>query len=79
MSKPLCPVENLISSQYCQLSVCMECKIVNLNLPGRISFQFEISQFLEIVSTFNRAAHILKAKTEPQQKSTKIIKLTHLH
>ena len=79
MSKASCPVESLISSQYCQLSVCMECGVVNLNLPGRISFQFEMSQFLEIASNFHKAALILKAKTEPKRKTAKIIKLTHLH
>jgi len=57
----------------------MECRVVNLNLPGRISFQFEMSQFLEIASNFHKAAQILKAKTEPKRKSAKIIKLTHLH
>jgi hypothetical protein len=79
MSKASCPVENLISSQYCQLSVCMECGIVNLNLPSRISLQFGTSQFLEIASNFHKAALILKAKTEPKQKSAKIIKLTLFH
>ena len=59
--------------------MCGICGIVNLNLPGRISFQFEMNQFLEIASNFHKAALILKAKTEPKRKSAKIIKLTHLH
>jgi hypothetical protein len=79
MPKKTCPVENLISSQYCQISVCMECRIINLNLPGRISFQFEMSQFFEIANNFHKAARMIKAKTEPKQKGEKIIKLTYLH
>ncbi len=79
MSKKNCPIESLITSKYCQLSVCMECNIVNLSLPGRISFQFETQQFLEIANTFNKAVQILRGKTTPKQESVKLIKLNHLH
>ncbi len=79
MLKEPCPIENLITSKYCQLSVCRECNIVNLNLPGRISFQFDTAQFLEIAHAFSQSARILRAKQKPKQKSGKVIKLTHLH
>jgi hypothetical protein len=75
MMKRPCPVEHLITSNYCQLSVCMECRIVNLNIPARISFQFEIQQFFEIADAFNKAAHILKVKLEPKPKRAKIVEL----
>lgn len=74
-----CPIEPLITSKYCQLSVCPECNVVNLNLPGRISLQFETAQFLEIVHAFNKSAQILRAKAAPKKKSAKVIKLNHLH
>lgn len=79
MSKKTCPIEPLITSTYCQLSVCPECNIVNLNLPGRISFQFDTAQFLEIAHTFNQSAQILRAKAAPKRTSAKIIKLKQLH
>ncbi len=79
MLKKPCPVEPLFSSQYCQLSVCMECNIVNLSLPGRISFQFETNQFLDIAKTFSRSAQILSAKLSPNNKSAKVIKLNNIH
>ncbi len=75
MMKEPCPIEILIISNYCQLSVCMECRIVNLNIPGRISFQFEIHQFFEIADAFHKASQILKAKLNPKQKSAKIVEL----
>ncbi len=78
MPKKPCPVEPLISSKYCQLSVCPECNIVNLSLPGRIALQFDTAQFLEIVHTFNESARILNTKAA-STKNTKIIKLNHLH
>lgn len=79
MSKKPCPVEPLITSQYCQLSVCMECNMVNLSLPGRITIQFETHHFFDIANTFNKAAQILKAKKAPKQQSAVIIKLNNLH
>jgi hypothetical protein len=60
-TKP-CPVEPLVSSEYCRLTLCPECGIVNLNLPYRISFQFEIHQFLGIAHTFTQGAQILNGK-----------------
>ena len=75
MIKKPCPIEDLILSHYCQLSVCMKCRIVNLNLPGRITFQFEFQQFFEIADAFNKASNQLKVKLNPKQKETKIIKL----
>ncbi len=75
MHKTPCPVEPLISSKYCQLSVCPECNIVNLSLPGRIALQFDTAQFLEIAHTFNESASILNTKAA----STKNTKLNHLH
>jgi hypothetical protein len=79
MSKQPCPIEPLISSKYCTLSVCMECNIVNLSLPGRISFQFETHQFFEITNTFSRSAQILSAKLSPKKESDKIIEFNNLH
>jgi len=79
MSKKPCPIEPLITSKYCQLSVCMECNIVNLSLPGRISFQFETHQFLEMANVFNRSAQILSTKLSPKKETAKIIKLDNLH
>lgn len=79
MSKKPCPIEPLITSQYCQLSVCMECSMVNLSLPGRITLQFETQHFLDIANTFSKAAQILKAKSAPKYQSAKIIKLNNLH
>ncbi|MCK5829306.1 MAG: hypothetical protein KAH20_03300 [Methylococcales bacterium] len=73
-----CPIELLISSEYCQLSVCMECRVVNLNLPGRISFQFEIYQFIKIAILFSKAAHLLKEKTEKGQ-TIKIVEFNRTH
>jgi hypothetical protein len=77
MNNP-CPIENLITSNYCQLSVCLECRIVNLNLPGRISFQFEIQQFFEIAAAFNKASKRLEIKLNPKQKRAKIVKLNYI-
>ncbi len=79
MSKNTCPIEPLISSKYCQLSVCMECNIVNLSLPGKISFQFEALQFMEIAETFYNAAQILKEKKSLGQEDTPHLKLNQLH
>ncbi len=77
MNKP-CPIENLIASNYCQLSVCMECRIINLNLPGRITFQFEIQKFFEIADAFNKASKRLEIKLNPKQKRAKIVKLNYV-
>lgn len=79
MSNKPCPIEPLITSKYCQLSVCRECNIVNLNLPGRISFQFETEQFLEIANAFTKSARLLTAKAAPKQKGAKVVKLKQLH
>lgn len=79
MSKKPCPIEPLISSKYCQLSVCAECNIINLNLPGRITLQFDTAQFLEIAQTFNQSAQLIRDKEKPKRKSAKVIKLNHLH
>jgi len=78
MIKKPCPIEYLIISNYCELSVCMECRIVNLNIPGRISFQFEIQQFIEIADAFNKAVQILKVKLEPNPKRVKVVELNCL-
>ncbi len=78
MTNQPCSTESLASSGYCRLTVCMECGVINLSLPSRITLQFEIHQFLEIASAFNRAAQILKAKTEPKQ-NAKVIKLKQIH
>jgi len=75
-----CPVEQLVTSRYCQLAVCMECKIVHLNLPSRIAFQFTLNQFLEMADDFNKAARILRKKTTHQSKtSAKVITLETHH
>lgn len=79
MSKKPCPIEPLVSSKYCQLSVCMECNIINLNLPGRISFQFETQQFFDIAHAFTRSAQILNTKLSPNKESEKVIELNNLH
>lgn len=79
MPKDPCPIEHLATSKYCQLSVCRECNIVNLNLPGRISFQFDIAQFLEIAQAFNKSAQLLRARAAPKKLSNKVIKLNELH
>lgn len=65
-TKP-CPVEHLISSDYCRLSLCPECGIVNLTLPYRITFQFEILQFIGIAQTFSQAAQIITSKASLDQ------------
>lgn len=79
MSKNICPIEPLISSKYCQLTVCMECNIVNLSLPGRIAFQFDTQQFFELSETFYNATQILKGKIALNQKGTQALKLNQLH
>ncbi len=79
MSNKSCPIAPLITTKHCQLSFCPECNIVNLNLPGRISFQFDTAQFLEIASAFNKSAQILRAKATPKRKSAKVITLKQLH
>lgn len=79
MSKKPCPVQPLMSSKYCQLSVCMECNIVNLSLPGRISFQFETQQFLDIANTFTRSAQMLRSKLSSSKESAKVIEINSLH
>lgn len=60
-SKP-CPIEPLISSEHCKLSLCPECGIVNLYLPYRISFQFDVHQFIGIAHTFSQAAQQINNK-----------------
>ncbi len=79
MSKNTCPIEPLISSKYCQLSVCMECNVVNLSLPGRISFQFDTQQFIEISESFYNATQILRAKKSLNQNDTQTLELNQLH
>ncbi len=79
MENNSCPIEPLITSKYCKLTVCMECNIVNLNLPGRITFQFETERFLDIAFAFNKAAQILRAKSAPKAESAKIIELNNIH
>ncbi len=79
MSNNSCPIEPLISSKYCHLSVCMECNIVNLSLPGRISFQLDTQQFIEISDIFYNATKILKGKKAQNQKETQILELNQLH
>jgi hypothetical protein len=79
MSNNTCPVEELVTSRYCQLAVCMECKIIHLNLPARMSFQFDLNQFLEIADAFSKAALMLRNKTKKKshnsKKSAKVIML----
>jgi hypothetical protein len=53
--------------------------MVHLTLPGRISFQFDTAQFIEIACVFDQSVQILKAKATLKQKSAQIIKLNHLH
>jgi hypothetical protein len=79
MSKQPCPIEPLISSKYCTLSVCMECSVVNLSLPGRISFQFDVQQFLDLAESFHTASQNLRSKLSNKQQGKNVIKLTHLH
>lgn len=79
MTQKVCPVEPLIISKYCQLSVCMECEVVNLNLPGRVSFQFEAKQFIDIAHAFYQASQILREKQAPKQQTGKMAKVTYLH
>lgn len=79
MSKQSCPVEPLITTKHCQLSVCMECGVVNLSLPGRISFQFDVQQFLDLADAFQTASHRLKGKSSPKKQGDNVIELTHLH
>lgn len=80
MSNNTCPVEPLVSSKYCHLSVCMECNIVHLNLPTRISFQYDLNHFLGLADAISRAAVMLRKKTRPQSiQGAKIIKLDTHH
>jgi hypothetical protein len=78
MENKSCPVELLLSSEYCQITVCMECRIVNLELPGRIILQFEIQRFIDIANSFNRATQMLKTKINPKP-TLKIIEFNQKH
>ena len=80
MSNNTCPVEQLVTSRYCQLSVCMECRIVHVNLPTRISFQYDLNHFLGLADAFSRAALKLRKKTtQKQKKGAEVIKLETQH
>lgn len=76
-TKP-CPVESLVSSEYCRLTLCPECGIVNLTLPYRISFQFDVHQFLNIAQTFSQAAQIINGKSLLNQE-IKSIEISRKH
>lgn len=78
MENKACPIESLVTTEYCQLSVCMECRIVNLNLPGKISFQFEVNRFIEIANTFNQASQMLKSKSKKKY-LIKTIEFNQMH
>lgn len=79
MSNNTCPIEPLISTRYCQLSVCKECSVVNLTLPGRITLQFDTHQFVDLANAFQSAALILKNNASSNQQTIKIVKLNQLH
>ena len=78
MTHQPCPVEPLVLSEYCRLTICPECGVVNFNLPCRVSFQFEIQQFLEIANAFNEGAQILRKKTAAKR-DAKVIELKRNH
>ena len=78
MSIKPCPMEPLVISDYCRLTICPECGVVNFNLPSRVSFQFEIEQFLEIANAFDKGAKILRIKTAAKQ-DARIIELKRKH
>lgn len=77
-NKP-CLIESLVTTKYCQLSVYPDCNVVNLNLPSRISLQFETDQFIKTAHAFNQSARLLKTKTSNNKKVKKVITLSHLH
>ncbi len=60
MAEKLCVLKPLVMSKYCKLSICPDCGTVHFNLPCRITFQFEVDQFLEITDAFTLAAKIIK-------------------
>jgi len=51
-------------SEYCRLLICPDCGTLHLSLPGRISLQFDVSQFLAIADVFTRAAQILRSRMD---------------
>ena len=57
-----CKTMPLASSKYCQLSVCKQCGVINLILPGRITMQFELQQFRIFAQTLNQAIQVLKTE-----------------
>lgn len=78
MMKKSCSTLSLITSKYCRLTACLECGVVNLNLPGRISLQFEIDQFIEIAREFNRAVQTLKTH-KTGQRSGNVVDIKRMH
>ena len=78
MTNKTCPLEVLVMTEYCRLTVCPECGVVHLNLPARVSFQFDMYQFLEIANAFTRAAQMLKGDTTHIHKA-KVIEFDRKH
>lgn len=70
MSNSSCAYETLASNQYCRLSICRHCGAVNLNLPYRISLQFEIKQFLELADAFSQGAQQIRKKKSASSDTT---------
>jgi hypothetical protein len=64
MSNKPCIPDPLVMSEYCRLLICPDCGTLHLNLPSRISLQFDVSQFLSIADAFTRAAQILRSRME---------------
>lgn len=79
MTTKACPVEPLVSSDYCRLTVCPECGIINCTLPCRISFQFEIHQFIEITKVFNRGVQLLSSKSQHDNHNATVIEFNRKH
>ncbi len=60
MTENICNIEILASGRYCKLTVCRDCKAVNIHLPGGMSFKLDYDQFFDILACLNRALTVLK-------------------
>lgn len=78
MTDKECPIEILMMTNYCRITVCKECDVVHFNLPSRVAFQFDIHQFLEIATAFTKAAEMLKGETVSRQ-NAKVIEFDRKH
>lgn len=80
MSNKPCIPDPLVMSEYCRLMICPDCGTLHLNLPSRISLQFDISQFLAIADAFTRAAQILRSRMDmPSRPKAKVIEFDRSH